>query len=54
MGAGNGITSNSAWLALVKNYSGIMIDAGEDSINTARSIKHGFTVDYKLKFITQD
>lgn len=26
IGAGNGITSNTAWLALVKNYSGIMID----------------------------
>ena len=54
LGAGNGITSNSAWLALVKNYSGIMIDGGKDSINTAKSIKHGFAVDYQLKFITQE
>lgn len=52
IGVGNGITSNTAWLALVKNYSGIMIDGGKDSINTAKSIKHGFTVDYQLKFIT--
>ena len=54
IGAGNGVTSNTAWLALVKNYSGIMIDGGQDSINTAKSIKHGFTVDYQLKFITQE
>lgn len=52
IGAGNGITSNTAWLALVKNYSGIMIDGGQDSINTAKSIKHGFTIDYQLKFVT--
>lgn len=51
VGASNGIECNSAYLAFVKGFSGIMIDGDHKSINIAKSVSHNLGVKYVQKFI---
>lgn len=51
VGASDGIECNSAYLAYVKGFSGIMIDGDENSIKTAESIKHNLGVEYVHMFV---
>jgi len=52
VGASNGLECNSAYLAYVQNFSGLMIDGSEDSIKIAKSISHNLGVDYHSTFFS--
>lgn len=47
IGAGNGINNNTAWLAIARKYSGIMIDGNKNILNAEKRISF-FTRNVKL------
>jgi hypothetical protein len=51
VGASDGIECNSAYLAYVKGFSGVMIDGDSNSIKTAESIMHNLGVEYVHMFV---
>jgi hypothetical protein len=55
IGAGNGIDNNTAWLAMVRKYSGIMID-GDDAILNGKKINSYFirNVEFVRCFLNTD
>lgn len=54
IGASNGIDNNSAWLAFVRNYNGLMLDGDPESLKRAKSIKHNMGVEYLQMFVNKD
>ena len=51
IGASNGLENNSAWLASVRKYSGLMIDGSSEAINKAKLIQHNLGVEYECIFV---
>lgn len=54
VGASNGIECNSAYLAFVQNFSGLMFDGDEKAIEKARSVNHNMGVEYYSLFFNLD
>jgi hypothetical protein len=43
IGASDGTENNTSWLAVVKKWSGVMVEANPDSSRTCRDFLHGLT-----------
>jgi hypothetical protein len=52
IGASTGIECNSAYLAYVQKFSGLMIDGSKTAIEQAKSIVHSLGVSYHSQFVT--
>ena len=54
VGAADGIENNSAWLAMCRKYSGLMIDGNTNLLSTAKKIVHNLGVEYLDWFVTKE
>jgi hypothetical protein len=51
VGASNGIECNSAYLAFVQKFSGLMIDGNDEAIEMSKSVNHNMGVEYYSTFL---